>query len=253
MNLRILLLTLFIFNFGYSQNGELSETHLKLVQNIISIFKVNDVDVISDCIEYPVSREYPLPRINNAAELKSRFDEIFDEKLINTIVNSKPEQWAEVGWRGIMLLDGLIWIDGEDGKITTVNYQSEFEKDLQEKIIYNDTKVLYPSLREFESPLLKILTLNHLIRIDELATGKMRYAAWKSTEDESLEPDLVLVNGEMEIQGTGGNFAIVFTNDNYTYTIFRNFIGDQNRPDATLVVERNGQIILAQDGILKFD
>src|SRR5690606_18851109 len=142
---------------------------------------------------------------------------------------------------------------GEDGKITTVNYQSEFEKELQEKIIYNDTKVLHPSLRDYEAPFLKILTLNHLIRVDELSNGKLRHAAWKSTASESSMPDLVLTNGEMEIQGTGGNFAVVFSSGNYTYTIFRNYIGEQNRPDATLVVERNGQIILAQDGLLKFD
>ena len=37
------------------------------------------------------------------------------------------------GWRGIMLDDGILWMD-YDGKITAVNYQSKYEKKLAKKL-----------------------------------------------------------------------------------------------------------------------
>lgn len=253
MNFKLLLLSLFIFNIGFSQDEELDEASLKHVEKIISIFKTNNIQEVSNAISYPLTREYPIPSVKDEAELKSRYNEIFDENLIAEIANSKPEQWSEVGWRGIMLNFGIVWLDVDEGKITAVNYQSDFERKMQEELIYNDKEELHASLQDFDTPVYKITTSKFLIRIDALENGKYRYASWKINKKESSKPDLILTNGKMEIQGTGGNHAVVFTNKNYTYSIFRNIIGREKEPDVTLVVEKDNQTILTQDGMLMVD
>jgi len=60
-----------------------------------------------------------------------------------------------------------------------------------------------------------------------------------------------LYNGELKYQGSGGNRTITFFNKNYTYKIYRNILGAKDSPDITLTVEKDGKIILTQDGTLE--
>ncbi|MEO0628794.1 MAG: hypothetical protein AAFY91_17495, partial [Bacteroidota bacterium] len=133
---------------------------------------------------------------------------------------------------------------------TAVNYQSDVEKELRDELIANGTASLHASLQSFEKLLYKIETADYLIRIDQLAGYKYRYASWKISESESSKPDLVLTNGELERQGSGGNHMITFLNDVYAYKIHRIVLGEGDSPDAILEVEKDGQVILSQDGTL---
>jgi hypothetical protein len=54
----------------------------------------------------------------------------------------------------------------------------------------------------------------------------------------------------LEYQGSGGNLEITFTSGDVVYKINRNIIGEENMPDITLEVEKDGQIILTEDGVL---
>ena len=36
-----------------------------------------------------------------------------------------------MGWRGIMLNDGVLWMENSDGIITAVNHQTDIEKKLR--------------------------------------------------------------------------------------------------------------------------
>ena len=102
---------------------------------IIKTFKKQDKKAISALISYPLAREYPIPAINNKAELMLRFNEVFDEKLIGLITKSDLEKdWSLVGWRGMMFSDGKIWLDSK-GKIKVVNYQSSKEINILKSII----------------------------------------------------------------------------------------------------------------------
>lgn len=145
-------------------------------------------------------------------------------------------------WRGV--------IDSDEGKITAVNYQSDFEKKLKKDLINKEKENLHSSLKNYKSPTYKIKTKNYLIRIDELSNKKYRYASWKVNEKEYSKPDIILKNGELDFQGSGGNHVIIFTNRNYTYKIYRNIIGEKNSPDITLEVEKDGRNILSQDETL---
>lgn len=253
MKFRLLVLVLLMYSFIHAQGEELDASKKANVNNIISLFKRNNVNDISNMINYPLRREYPIPDIKNKKEFKQRFSEIFDKVLINQIARSKTSQWSEVGWRGIMLDNGLVWIDSYSGKIAAVNYESPFEKNLRKKLIQKEKENVHISLKKFKAPVYKIKTEQYLIRIDELSDGKYRYASWKTGRKENTLPDLILNNGELDFQGSGGNHVIIFTSGNYTYKIYRNIITEENGPEANLDVEKDGQTILRQNGTLTTD
>lgn len=218
------------------------------IKKVIALFKEGDIDKIAEKIAFPLQREYPIPDINNKDEFKQRFAEVFDKVLIDKIVNSKMEQWSEMGWRGIMLDNGILWMGNSDGVITAVNYQSDFEKKLRQDLIEKDKQSVHVSLQSFKEPIYKIKTNNYLIRIDELNNSEYRYASWKIGKKESSKPDIVLKNGEWLSQGSAGNHVVIFTNGNYIYKVYRNIIGEANTPDFTLEVEKDGKKILNESG-----
>lgn len=251
MKIRLLVLILLVSQIGYSQSDKLNEEKkMANINNVIALFKQGDIEKISDIINYPLHREYPIPSIESKKEFIQRFSEVFDNALVDKIAYSKIEQWSEVGWRGIMLDNGVLWIDSYKGKITAITSQSDFEKKLKNDSITKEKEALHISLRIFESPIYKIKTKNYLIRIDKLSDYKYRYASWKINEKESSKPDVVLTNGQVEYQGSGGNHVFTFSNNNYVYKVYRNIIGADASPDITLEVEKEGQTILTEGGTL---
>ena len=251
MKFRLLVLILLVCKTGYSQIEKLGDYKVANIKNVITLFKQKNLDKISSIIHFPLHREYPIPSIKNEKEFRQRFNEVFDKTLIEKIAKSKIEHWSSVGWRGIMLDNGVVWIDTYKGKIKiiNVNYQSDFEKKLKKDLIDKDKENLLISLRNFESPTYKIKTKNYLIRIDKLSNYEYRYASWKKGEKESSKPDMILNSGELEAQGSGGNHVITFANRNYTYKVWRN-IGEDNSSDITLYVKKDGKTILTENGTL---
>ena len=250
MKFRLLFLILLISKIGLAQNEKLDEYKVANINHVIELFKQRNIDSISSIIEFPLNRQYPLLSIKNEKEFKQRFSEVFDKILVDKIINSKIEQWNEVGYRGIMLDNGIMWIESSEGKIIAVSYQSNFEKKLRKDLITKEKESVHSSLKTFESPIYKIKTKKYLIRIDKLSDSKYRYTSWKIGEKESSKPDLILKNGQWKFEGSGGNSIITFSNENYLYKVYRNIIGEDNAPDITLEVEKGGQIILTEDGTL---
>ena len=240
------------YDTGYSQSEELENNKTAYINNIITLFKQKDIDKIASIINFPLRREYPIPNIENEKEFKQRFNEVFDKALIDTIANSEINQWSEVGWRGIMFENGIVWIDSDEGKIIAVNYQSEFERKRKHNLITKEKENLHLSLKNFESPTYRIKTQKYLIRIDKLSNNKYRYASWKISEKESSKPDIILNTGEIEFLGSGGNHIITFTNQNYTYKIYRDVLKgvDDPDPDILLEIEKDGETILTENGTL---
>lgn len=250
MKFRLLLLIVLVSQIYFSQIKKIDTIKVANINYVIDLFKKKNIEDISQNVSFTLRREYPIPEIKNREQFKQRFNEVFDELLINEIADSKLKQWSEVGWRGIMLNNGTVWIDSDEGKIIAVNYQSDFEKKLRKELIDKEKENVHSSLKTFESPTYKIKTKKYLIRIDELENKKYRYASWKINKKESSKPDLILNNGELEFQGSGGNHVITFTNGNYIYKVYRNILGEEDTPDITLEVEENEKIILHQNGTL---
>ncbi|MFW3343695.1 hypothetical protein [Aliarcobacter butzleri] len=235
------ILFLLIFSFLFANSNEFTKDDAD-IEKIIKAFQENDIEYISNnVIKYPLKRQYPIPSIKNQEELKKRFSEVFDDKLIEEIKNSKIEDWSEMGWRGIMLNQGTLWLNFDE-IIIAINYQSDFEKRLREDLIRKEKEQLDSSLKEFIEPTYKLKTKNFLIRIDKIDDSKYRYSSWKIGKSESSKPDLVLLNGEIEYSGTIGYQYFTFKNRNYTYEI---------DIDATsLEVMKDNKTILFEDGEL---
>ena len=236
-----------------TESGEAEPSENQQTDNIngmIQLFKEAQIDQIAKIVAFPLNRQSPIPSIDDEAAFKERFSEVFDQTLIDQIANSKIEQWSQVGSQGIMLDNGAVWLDDTGEKIIAVNYQSEVEKQMMEDLIATQKDGLHASLSAFERPLYKVQTENYHIRIDQLENGSYRYAAWKIGEPESSKPDLVLSNGILEYQGSGGNHEITFSNGDYSYKVARNVLGADDTPEVTLEVAEKGAVILTEAGNL---
>lgn len=244
-----LLLLFLISSFSFAQNEKLNDDKAKKIQNVIRLFKNKDVKGISEIVRYPLSREYPITDVKNKQEFVKRFNHIFDKSVVDLISKSKMTDWVEVDWRGIMLGNGVMWVD-IDGKIIALNHQSDFEKKERSRLISDQKNRVHSSLKVFKEPIYKFRTKNYIIRIDELENGFYRYASWKNTQSESLKPELFLKNGTVDYSGSGGNHTFTFKNGDYIYKIYRNIIGADDTPEINLYIEHNNKMILAEEGEL---
>lgn len=180
----------------------------KIIREFIQNVKENNVEAIAENIQYPFYREYPIPPINSEEEFIRRYSQIFDDSLRQLIVRSNiHKDWDAMGWRGIMLINGVLWLNYGRG-LLSVNYQSDFEKKLWERIVKKMKSKLYPSLREFKEPVLFMITKSFKIRIDYLGNSKYRYASWSVDETQSDEPDLVLTSDKIEYMEAEEHIAI---------------------------------------------
>lgn len=68
-----------------ADDGSAEEYELDNIGSLIALFKEGNVDKIAASISYPLSREHPIPAIQNEGELKQRFSEVFDATLIDKI------------------------------------------------------------------------------------------------------------------------------------------------------------------------
>ncbi|MGO3707629.1 hypothetical protein [Mesonia hippocampi] len=246
--LTILLIT-FSLNDGYSQ---LSKTEYEdVVEYFVECIKDKDIDKLDSIISYPIQRPYPIPPIRNKQEFKNRYSEIFADSLSSLIANSNiKKDWSDVSWRGIMLHNGIVWID-YDGKLITTNYTSDKEKSIEEKWTKYEKELLHADLKDFKKPIHTIETDKFIVRIDLLENEKYRYASWSIDSEISSKPDLVINNGEWTPDGSGGNHHFTFTNGEYSYIVYVNILGTDETPLFYLEVTKNDKVILNQPAELK--
>ena len=243
------LILIFSLNNGFSQ---LSKTEYEsVVENFVDCIKNSNIEKLDSIISYPYKRPYPIPPINNKQELKERYTEIFDDSLTSVITNSNiKEDWTDMGWRGIMLHQGIVWLD-YDSRLLTTNYSSKKEKEIEKYWIEYERDLLHSDLKEFIKPIHTIETDKFIVRIDLLKNQKYRYASWSKESNISNKPDIVINNGEWIPDGNGGNHHFTFTNLEYSYTVYVNILGTEETPPFNLEITKNGKMILNQAAGLK--
>jgi len=250
MTLKHYLFGLFSFLHIISFSQQLNPEDKPELEKFISAFASNDLGEILPYITYPLRRQYPLPDIKNDVEFIYAFNTIFDDSLIHEITNSNiDEDWSRVGWRGIMLHHGSIWLT-EDYKLKAVNAQSTQESLIRNAIIDRDRALIHESLNNYSYPVLVVHSKLHLIRIDEMADYTYRYAVWPMTSNFSNKPDLIIENGELEYQGSGGNHVYNFVNGDYTYELYIDVLGESDSPEAHLTVKKIGKEIMNSRGTI---
>lgn len=217
---------------------------------LIQLFKKQDVDRIIDRIAYPLHRDYPIPAIENKEQMRDRFFEVFDEKLMEEIASSNVDDWSTVGWRGIMLDQGIVWLSDDASFISGINYQTLKEKAYQKQLIADQKAHVHESIAKFERPELLSITDRFMVRIDQMPDNSFRYASWKKGKSQTEEPELVLTSGIVEYSGTGGNHVFSFKKGIYTYNVYRNLMGEGDYSEINLEVLKSGDKIIYESGEL---
>lgn len=243
-----LIYTLFAIFLVHSASGQdLKPEYQKIIKAFIDNVKNNKKEAIANIIRYPLSRDYPIPAVKNKSDFIKRYDQIFDADLKNEIIKSNPaKDWSQVGWRGIMLNQGSMWID-EDGRLMSINHQSQYETDLKNKLIQSDKKQVHSSIAKFKEPVYILETSKFRIRIDDLGNNNYRYASWSIKQKMTEQPDLIITNGKWIQDGTGGNHQIEFKKGNYVYECYIIVLGEKEAPPARLIITQSGKEILNQD------
>lgn len=225
---------------------QLGAEYRPLVQKVIDAAKARDHQALARQMKYPFKQEYPIPVIKSPSEMLVRFDEVFDDAILKSIATSRIGQdWQTMGWRGIMLGSGDVWLDF-DGKVIAINHQTAQAAKRKAELVAKQKSDLYPGLREYKRPELMWQTEKFIIRIDELGDGHYRYASWAKGKALSDKPDLVLSNGTVRVEGTGGNHTYQFKSGPYRYECVVTVLGEQGAPTGELVVYQNEVAIVHQ-------
>ncbi len=232
-----------------SHTFALEQKYHESVLPVIAAFKAHDKTAIAALIRYPLKRRYPIPDIKDEAELINRFDEVFNDELVAVIAGSNINtDWEKVGWRGIMLNNGVMWVD-TDGRIIAINTQNAKEEALAKSLIEQGKQSLHASINTFEKPVLDWKTANYHIRVDDLGDGNYRYAVWNIDKRAKDKPDMVLFNGDVTVSGTGGNHYYTFKNGRYSYILHVTIIGCDTSPPGWLEVYKDDERLLFEDVI----
>lgn len=219
-------------------------TYVQHVENFLLQIQKGQPKAIAALARYPFPRDTPMKDLESEQEFISNYDFIFDDQIIQELINSDPKaDWGQVGAKGIMYKYGAVWLTTE-GQLLGVNYEPAALKQRKLDLVSADKKELHESLSEYEKPKILIETEKYIVRIDELATGDLRYASWKIPSTMTDAPELVLLNGEYEYQGSGGDVHYIFKNGVYKYVVATNYLGPNNSPDAYLWVYNKEKKIL---------
>ena len=232
-----------------SNTFALEQKYHEFILPVIAAFEGDDKAAIASLVYYPLKRRYPIPDIKDEAELINRFDEVFDDELTAVIASSNIKtDWEKVGWRGIMLNNGVMWVD-TDGKIIGINSGTSKEQALAKSLIKQGKQSLHASINTFEKPVLDWKTANYHIRVDDLGDHNFRYAVWGIDKKPSDKPDMVLLNGDITFEGSGGNHNYTFKNGRYSYVLQVTIIGCDTSPPGWLEVYKGDELLLAEDVI----
>ena len=220
----------------YQEANILDEKYQKYVNDFKRILKLRDKKKLAEIIRYPLIRDYPVPEIKNAKDFVERYDQIFDDALINKILDSSTEtDWIFHGWRGIYFADGLVWID-EEGYVTFINYSTKNEKIYKQALLDKSKNELPEALQNFKAPILDMETKEFYIRVDEMNDGSFRCCLWLLGEEMSEEPNIIMENGVVTYEGNGGNHFYSFKDNKSEYNIYVNYMRSSQEPPAILEI-----------------
>lgn len=244
---KIQFVTLLILSLQAFGQEKLSKENLISVNRFVQFIRLNQKKELAEKIIYPIERRYPLPNVKNSTEFIHRYDEIFDSNIISKLANSNiKNDWIAVGWRGIMFANGELWLD-YDGNLISINYQSDFEKKKINGLIESEKQILNKQVQNFKKPMYLLETEKFKIRIDDLGNEKYRYSSWAKNVNMNSKPNLIVSNGKVQFDGSGGNHSYFFTNNEYTYEIAIIEMGESGSPQAILTVKKNEKEILTEN------
>ena len=244
----LLFMGLIFYAFLISKAQEVLEKQYRAaVQYFIQCVKNNDVKALANKVIYPMPRPYPLPPIKDKQDFIRHYHEIFDDSLRNVIIHSDVvHDWSTAGFRGIMLNNGLLWLD-YDGSLEVINRLSAAERKQRQQLIEEDRKNLCPALADFYKPVIVMKTDKYKFRIDQMKDGTYRFAMWNADEPMSQKPLEIIPNGKFNIEGSEGNKIYIFKTDNYEYDCFVNSYYEGPGTGSLLIYDKDNKEIYRGD------
>lgn len=94
-----------------------------------------------------------------------------------------------------------------------------------------------------------IKTKKFKIRIDKQPNGKYLYQSWNANSKITTKPSMIISDGELIPDGSGGNYYFNFNNDGHSYQVWRNYLTSSAKkaPYTLVVYDSNDQEIVRQD------
>ncbi|MCT2406189.1 hypothetical protein NZD88_01300 [Chryseobacterium antibioticum] len=94
-----------------------------------------------------------------------------------------------------------------------------------------------------------IKTKKFKIRIDKQPNGKYLYQSWAANAKITSKPSMIISDGELIPDGSGGNYYFNFVNEGYNYQVWRNYLTDSasKAPYTLTVNDENDREIVRQD------
>ncbi|MBD8082757.1 hypothetical protein [Chryseobacterium caseinilyticum] len=94
-----------------------------------------------------------------------------------------------------------------------------------------------------------IKTKKFKIKIDKQPNGNYLYQSWGANTKISAKPAMIISDGEVIPDGSGGNYYFEFNNNGTIYQVWRNYLTNstQKAPYTLVVIDSNGETIVRQD------
>ncbi len=238
--LALLLLTPFIGN-----TQMVSEKKKEVAAKFIDLVQDKDWKSLSEIINYPLGRDYPIADIQNKSEFLSRRKEVFDDSLITMISNSSADSsdWSEIDSQEILFKNDMVSLDSVGGLIS-VNYQTEASVILKDKLTELDRSSLPKYLQIYERPILQMETEKFLIRIDELKGPSYRLIAWIQGNRNPNTPAVIIVpSGVLKHYGVGSDYSYTFKSEFGDFVCYISELKKDGSLPADLFLYRDGKLV----------
>jgi len=227
------------------------EQKQQYIRTIIDCIKNDNVDLLKTLVEYPLHRRYPLKRITTQEEFKSKYNEMFDDKLKSEIINSNVElDWLETEFHGLMLESIFVGISLE-GKLIHIPL-SKAEKVKRDSLIKIDRDTIHKSIQHYESPGVHLKTSKSTIRIYITDVEKCSLVIWDKDSSLSTKPKMVIDKGIFYYPPTIGTHYS-FYRDSYRYEIIIGKDGKHHGNPVEFITYKNNKIISREPAIELLD
>lgn len=94
-----------------------------------------------------------------------------------------------------------------------------------------------------------IKTKKFKIRVDKQPNGKYLYQSWNANSKITSKPSMIISDGELVPDGSGGNYYFSFNNNGHNYQVWRNYLTNSAKkaPYTLVVYDTNDNEIVRQD------
>ena len=94
-----------------------------------------------------------------------------------------------------------------------------------------------------------IKTKKFKVRIDKQPNGNYLYQSWSANAKITAKPSMIIPDGELIPDGSGGNYYFEFNNKGTLYQVWRNYLTSSSKkaPYTLVVIDGNGETLVRQD------